>query len=137
MRLITTSLAILCFIAAEAQSIRGKVFAKTESGKEILRGATVLWANTQIAAASNENGVFEILLKGITDFRLVAMHVGYLPDTLNVKGLSYVSFILNVDTAALSGVTVKGNTDPVKKEIINERELTKAACCDLAGCFET
>ena len=27
--------------------------------------------------------------------------------------------------------------NPIKIEVITEKELTKAACCDLAGCFET
>ncbi|MBK8424473.1 MAG: hypothetical protein IPL27_00245 [Lewinellaceae bacterium] len=48
-------------------------------------------------------------------------------------------------TVTLQEVTVRDEVSgayisvlqPIKTEIINRAELRKAACCDLAGCFET
>ena len=33
--------------------------------------------------------------------------------------------------------TYISSINPIKTEVITKTELTKAACCDLAGCFET
>jgi len=128
-----------------AQAFRGKVFGELETGREILPGATVAWLGTPVGTMANENGVFELPMQGITDKRIVVSYVGFLSDTVEVGEHSYVSVTLVPDMAVLGDVTITGrkpgahisDINPVKTEVITQKELTKAACCDLAGCFET
>lgn len=130
---------------SSAQTLRGKIFGKGEAEKEILPGATVAWAGTDIGAAANENGVFEISTQGIADKRLVASYLGFRTDTIRVDGQTYISITLEPAGVLLNGITVTGESpgayisslSTVKMEVITQKELTKAACCDLAGCFET
>ena len=145
---------LLCLLLAfafstsslHAQSIKGKVFGqdKGDSEKEILPGATVQWISTDKGTSANENGVFELTAEGVTDMRLVAAASGFLSDTIDVSGKTYLSILLKKDGTSLRGITVRdnrgaylSNLSAVKTEVLTQRELTKAACCDLAGCFGT
>lgn len=136
------SLLLLCGTVMHAQQLTGKVFGKTEEGREILPGATVHWLGTTSAVMVNENGVFEISNAGITDQRLVASFAGYIADTIAAEGKTYISFTLKKEATDLSAVVVQSNrgfikNDIGKVELISRKELSKAACCDLAGCFGT
>ena len=69
--------------------------------------------------------------------------MGYQQDTLYVKDTSFISVSLRMGSN-LNTVTVNSkkqayyiNANPIKTEVISSLELKKAACCDLAGCFET
>jgi outer membrane receptor for ferrienterochelin and colicin len=144
-----TALLLLLGLAAlvplSAQSLKGKVFGELETGREILPGATVAWIGTSRGTAANDNGVFELSLEGIKDKRIVVSYVGFIPDTAEVGELTYLSVTLVPDAAVLGDVTITGrrsgayisDLSPIKTEVITQKELTKAACCDLAGCFET
>lgn len=141
-----TALCFLCFVfTSHAQTLSGKIFGKGETDKEILPGATVVWIGTTVGATANENGVFKITLQGISDKRLIASYLGYKPDTIAVGVKTYISITLQPGQTTLGSVTVTGgrptayisNINPIKTEVITQKELTKAACCDLAGCFET
>lgn len=76
--------------------------------------------------------------------RLAVVFQG-LRDTFSIDDFSNYWILQISATLTLQEVTVKDeNTgayisvlQPVKMEIINRAELRKAACCDLAGCFET
>ena len=130
----------------QAQSLKGKVFGKDkgDTEKEILPGATIQWMGTLVGTSVNANGVFELSTDGISDRRVVATAAGYFNDTVDVSGKTYLSIVLQRDGTSLSGITVRdnrgaylSNLSAVKTEILTQRELTKAACCDLAGCFGT
>lgn len=133
--------------AARAQPISGKVFGMESGGKEILPGAFVrIVAAPQTATVANENGVFSITLDSTTaDRRLAISIAGFKPDTVDAAGKSYISITLQPDAArTLDGVTVTDSRgtylsgiSAANTEVITQRELTKAACCDLAGCFGT
>jgi outer membrane receptor for ferrienterochelin and colicins len=134
----------LLAIGSRGQAIKGKVFGKGDGDKEILPGATVRWVDGKGSATVNENGVFEIGASGGGDMRLVAGAAGFVSDTVDVGGKSYLSIVLQQDEQALGGVTVRdsrgayiSNLSAGKTEIITQKELSKAACCDLAGCFGT
>lgn len=127
-----------------AQIIKGKLFGESDDGKEILPGGTVQWIAGGPAVVVNENGVFELQLNGVTDKRVIAICAGYRTDTISLNDRTYLSITLKKAVAELSGVTVTSRKGAlisgaavVKTEIINQRELSKAACCDLAGCFGT
>jgi outer membrane receptor for ferrienterochelin and colicins len=131
-------------ISLNAQTISGKLFGKEGKSKDILPGGTVRWINAEAGTVANENGVFELSTFGVSDKRLVASAIGYISDTVTLNGKTYISIILEKDAQQLATVTItdrKGayisNLSVNQAEVINQRELTKAACCDLAGCFGT
>jgi outer membrane receptor for ferrienterochelin and colicins len=126
------------------QTLKGKVFGKQESNKKILPGASVNWIGTSLGSIANENAVFEIKLANIKDKRLIVSFVGYDTDTLNITDQTYITITLK-GSKQLGEVTVTDDKsshyisklNPIKTEVITHKELTKSACCDLAGCFET
>ena len=122
-----------------AQTISGVV---TDAAGDPLEAVNIYWAGTSVGTLTEADGQF--LLKTIPDEqRLVASYVGYRPDTLVVT-TGPVNFVLRSNafmdmfevTERRDGA-VQSNRSLVKTEVINEVELTKAACCDLAGCFNT
>ncbi len=122
-----------------AQTIKGKVFGASENGKEILPGASVGWINGSIIVLANENGVFELTTQDVKDKRLIISFAGFTTDTFSVDDKTYVSIILKHDNNILGGVTVSStrSNSAAKTEVIGQKEITKSACCDMAGCFET
>ncbi len=128
-------------IEADAQSLNGKV---TDTKQQPLAGANVYWLNTTIGTSTNANGEFKISSQNIVKKRLIVSFVGYAPDTITITKQQYITIKLK-ETQALEEVTVtegKPGTyispvEPVKTEVITQTELTKAACCDLAGCFDS
>lgn len=127
--------------AVSGQTILGKV---SNDKKEALIGASVYWLNTNIGVTTGNKGAFEISAKNILDRKLVARYVGHIADTIEILNQPFIEFRLQ-ETSALSEVIVQGKREgvmisdfrPIKTEQITQTELRKAACCDLAGCFET
>ena len=116
--------------------------------KEIpLPGATVVWTGTSIGARTDDQGEFALPFPPDTTLRplrLTAIFAGA-RDTFSLDDLhSYWTLTMSAEVS-LQEVTVRDEVtgafisvlQPVKTEIINRAELRKAACCDLAGCFET
>ena len=111
---------------------------------EALIGANVVWLNSSNGSSTDLDGKFEISSSGISTNYLIASYIGYEADTLDVSNTDFVEFKL-LATNTLSEVLVKGQRDgvsisdlsPIKTEQLNQVELGKAACCDLAGCFGT
>ncbi|WP_109698154.1 TonB-dependent receptor [Chitinophaga deserti] len=127
-----------------AQTIKGKLFGETGDGREILPGGTVQWITGGTVATVNENGVYELQATTASDKRIVASFSGYRSDTIVWDGRTYLSITLKRAATDLTGVTVTdrrgafiSGTSVNKLEVINQQELSKAACCDLAGCFGT
>lgn len=128
------------------QSIKGKLFGIDENNtREVLPGAIVRWIGIDSSASVvNENGVFELPMNGVSDRRIIASSTFYTTDTVSVSDKTYISITLKKDSHELGGVTITNSNGAYisslsvgKMEIINQRELSKAACCDLAGCFGT
>lgn len=136
-------LAIVLFpMLVFSQSIKGKV--KDENGNA-LTGANVYWFGTTIGTVTDQRGIFELKLPQQTDIRLVISYVGYKSDTIIVNQPRDTIEIVLIEDGVLNEVVVKGlkpgtfifETSPFKTEVITQTELKKAACCDLAGCFDT
>ncbi len=135
-------IAVLFFpLGISGQTILGKV---TNNKKEPLIGANVYWLNTTIGVNTGTKGEFEISTQKISNKKLIASYVGHEPDTIEITGQTFVEFRLK-ETKELGEVVIQGQRDgviisdikPIKTEQITQTELGKAACCDLAGCFET
>lgn len=146
MKPILTPFLIALFIVQNlnAQTFYGQI---TDVKAVPLPGATVVWTGTTIGARTDENG--EFTLPYPPDPTLLPQRVsaifGGARDTFLVDDLvSYWTLAMSA-TVTLQEVTVRDEVtgafvsalQPIKTEIINRAELRKAACCDLAGCFET
>ena len=124
-----------------SQSIKGRVL---DSEGRALEGAAVFWLNGQTGTVAGAEGGFEIAAPAGFPAFLVAGFVGRKSDTLEISGFNPVVFTLS-DAGVLGEVMVRAsregiivsNLAVVKTEQITQTELRKAACCDLAGCFET
>lgn len=129
---------------ALAQEVKGVVTA-LESG-ETLPAANVHWIGTTIGTATDRDGVFAIPAPGRWPARLVASFVGYKPDTLLLKEapaapvrftlrwaveIGTVEVVERVQGTQLSTRTINAT------EVIGQKELKRAACCDLSESFET
>ncbi len=139
----------ILFLAFLAQNLNAQTFfgQVTDIKAVALPGATVVWAGTSIGARANEQGEFALPFPSDTShkpFRLAAIFAGA-RDTFFIDDLSsYWTVAMSVEVT-LQEVTVRDEVtgayisvlQPIKTEIINRAELRKAACCDLAGCFET
>lgn len=127
-----------------AQRILGIVFEKDAKGKDQpLAGANVYWFGTTIGTSTKENGIF--LLDRVTGTdQLIISFVGYQSDTIDVKGQSNIKVELKSDKY-LEEVTVQGWRPSTHNDqssgfnvvVMNEKELFKAACCNLSESFET
>ena len=123
-----------------AQTIEGKVLSANE---EPLFGATVQWIGTSFGCTAGEEGQFSLSKKGIDDFRLIVRYVGFATDTVII--VDQQNLIIKLTQNSIDEVVVSGDRadsyisrmNPIKTEVITKTELTKAACCDLAGCFDT
>lgn len=135
-------IAFLCPASLSAQTLRGKV-SGNKTGNP-LRGASIYWLGTATSTITDAHGAFEIQLSKESIKKLVVSVTGYQPDTLTIQGQHFVEVKLQ-GIKVLNEVTIKSerpgtyipSLDPIKTEVITKTELTKAACCDLAGCFET
>ena len=131
---------LFSFVGVSAQTILGKVTNKNEP----LVGANIHWLGTTTGILTGFKGEFEIAIKDVSEKKLIASHVGYDNDTIAVSNQTFVKFTLGkpqtLDEVVVSsqrdGVIIS-NIKPIKTEQITQTELRKAACCDLAGCFET
>ncbi len=143
MRKLIISIALLCITGMGlCQNIKGRVIDKSN---QPMPGANVYWVNTTKGTISDVNGDFELTAATIKDKRLVASYVGYLQDTILITDQQNVTFRLAEISSMGNEVLITGKRpdsyistiDPIKTEVITSGELSKGACCDLAGCFNT
>ncbi len=132
---------LVIFSQTEAIFLRGRVMDAT--GDQPLIGATVQWYAGSIGTATDIDGHFQIPINNQSS-RLIVSFVGYEADTLTIRDTGFVQVHLQPGTT-LEGVNVVHRKkaiefsllDPAKVERINEKELLKAACCNLSESFET
>lgn len=128
----------LCY-PLNGQQIRGKVV--SEDGRPVA-GASVS-DTTGKAALSDTSGRFTFPADRFP-LLLITRHPRYLTDTQLLNGTAELRIVLR-QVQQIKGVnlTVSGTGNlgmsgmDIKTEVIGKGELKKAACCDLAGCFET
>lgn len=126
------------------ETLTGGVFEKSKTGEEIpLIGASVFWEGTTEGTVTNMTGEFEISA-GEKGRALIISYVGYSPDTIVVNETGYLKIVLE-ETLVLDAVEIthrKRTTevsflDPIKVQSITQKEMLKAACCNLAESFDT
>ncbi|MHA7944047.1 TonB-dependent receptor [Formosa sp. 3Alg 14/1] len=124
-----------------AQHISGKV---TNTNNEPLAGASLHWKNTAIGITTDINGRYKLTTKDISNKTLIVSYVGHVSQVLEISDQSEINVILEA-SESLDEVVIKSQREgviisslsPIKTELLTQTELAKAACCDLAGCFET
>jgi outer membrane receptor for ferrienterochelin and colicin len=108
-----------------------------------LEGATVVWLGTNKGTLTNKEGVFE--LEHEHDLhKLIISYSGYKADTISVDDLKQIKIILasgsqlkEVRVTSKQASTYISAYNPFRTATITQRELFKAACCNLSESFET
>jgi len=134
--------ALLAAQALNAQ-VKGKVIEINAGGDtSVVPGVVLYWLNSSVSATSDKNGDFSIKKSGE---QLVVKAIGYNTDTLRVTTtdnfllvkLNSGSQLNEVEVVYYTSGTELSYLNPIKMEILNERALMKAACCNLSESFET
>lgn len=127
-----------------AQKLMGLVVEKNAKGvDEPLVGANVFWLGTTAGIVTGSNGVFMIDRVEASN-KLVVSYVGYRSDTITITNQTSVKITLQ-SAQVLQEVTVQGwkpstgidQSRGINTVIMTEKELFKAACCNLSESFET
>jgi outer membrane cobalamin receptor len=123
--------------------LKGIVTEKTQDETLPIIGANVYWSNTTVGTTTDANGNFK-LTKLKLNKNLVISYVGYQSDTLFVTAQNYLEIDLkssvNLDEVTISykrNSTELNLLDPLYSQVMGEKELLKAACCNLSESFET
>lgn len=143
------SLAALAVLAASvnlalSQQLMGLVIQKNSQGvEEPLPGANVRWLGTTGGVVTRDNGIFIIDRVAGSD-RLVVSYIGFRNDTITVTDLSSIKIEMK-SNEQLQEVVIEGwkpstgmdHSRPINTSVMLEKELFKAACCNLSESFET
>lgn len=124
--------------------IKGVVLETDEKGKfRPLIGASVYWSGTRKGALTDSSGVFHIGADDATQ-RLVISYTGYQSDTITARTGEDMRVVLasgkqlkEVKVTARMRSNYIATLEPVRTQVMTERELFKAACCNLSESFET
>ena len=142
MKKVLLLLLVLPYMIYSQDYVKGKII---DDQLTPLFNATVHWINTTSGTTTDESGEFEITRNNIIDNRLIISFIGFKADTVEVK-YSQNTIIRSLEPSnTLNNIQLTENATGIyidkskalKLETITAKELTKAACCDLAGCFET
>jgi len=124
--------------------VTGQVFETVKQGeKRALLAANVYWAGTVSGTITGEDGRFALPLQEESSY-LVVSYVGYQNDTLFLDYPADVEVEFS-NAVMLEEVKVVHRIKPTTVDFssayniqnIHEKELTKAACCNLSESFET
>lgn len=128
-----------------AQSIKGRVVEKNATGIIPVPFAHVLYTDTAIGTVTDSLGRFE--LQRLENHRFItASFVGLTSDTVEITETNYQGLTITteqvmeldeVQVEAESKATKIDRLNPIKSTIMTEKELFKAACCNLSESFET
>ncbi|RYD55381.1 MAG: TonB-dependent receptor [Sphingobacteriales bacterium] len=145
-RLLISSVLLAAALEADAQAGRVITGIVKEQGADSkaqpLIGATVATLDNKTGTQTDENGNFSLSVSG-GETRLVVSYTGYSADTVNITGdkldirLNRPRSLKEVKIVQRQASTTISMLDPIKTERIGERELLKAACCNLSESFET
>ena len=108
-----------------------------------LSGASIVWLNAASGTASDSLGLFSLPVTPNAT-KLVVSYAGYRPDTVQVQAGQQLQIVLTegkqmseVKVVATRASVYINSYDPIRKAVITQRELLKAACCNLSESFET
>lgn len=140
---LTVLVCLLLPLFSLSQQVTGVIHGSDGDKKYILPTANVYWQGTVVAAAADLDGKYSIEIpEGATN--LIASFTGYQSDTIRYSGQSLINFTL-LEGEVIESAEVEGHRkssemnliDPGVIEVLTEKELCKAACCNLSESFET
>ncbi len=107
-----------------------------------LQGASIIIDDKPGGISTNENGFFTITVSGKTN--IVVSYAGYQTKSIEVNAGQHVSIVLNgkkelqeVKITARRKSSFISPTSAIRTLVMTEKELFKAACCNLSESFET
>ncbi|MCX7874769.1 MAG: carboxypeptidase-like regulatory domain-containing protein, partial [Melioribacteraceae bacterium] len=126
------------------EKIKGTVSEKNENGLSPLVGVNIYWLGSNSGTISDENGKF-VINRNQNSNQLVFSMVGYKNDTLTIASENEINIILEILPTELQSVNVTEKQSATfndylaieNKGIMTDKELFKAACCNLSESFET
>lgn len=130
--------------ATEVTEVTGRVYETGKNGEKIpLFGANVYWMGTTSGTTTDEQGSFSLGMDKQAHM-LIVSYVGYGNDTLHVHEPAEVEVEFS-KALMLDEVRVTHRIKPTSVSFtsaynirnISDKELTKAACCNLSESFET
>lgn len=136
---------IASHIAYAQQSLKGVVLTENKKGKlEAVPFANVYWKDTNIGTSTDSSGTFQIAISEESNV-LIGSFVGYQSDTIAVEDFNKIVTLKLNSSVQLEAVEIEYRRkstemsfiNPIKMEDISEKELFKAACCNLSESFET
>ncbi len=124
--------------------VKGVVLESDEKGNfHPLAGASVRWLGTTSGMMTDSNGVFTIPVHDNIHL-LVFSFTGYKADTISVSPAEEIKVVLasghslqEVKVSAVRRSSYLSPLSPLMTTVMSERELFKAACCNLSESFET
>lgn len=132
--------------------VRGVVLEEVASGnyKPII-GAVVTWKNTTDGTMTDTSGTFSLKVNehiemGHLEPELIISYLGYKSDTILVKDYDKIRIVLaqeggkelqEVEVTERINSSYINALDPLNTKTMGEKELFKAACCNLSESFET
>lgn len=140
------AVAVMLLVVAfnsHAQQLMGLVTQKNQDNvDEAVAGANVYWLGTSQGVTTGSNGIFMIDRVEGRD-QLVISFIGLISDTITITNQTNVK--VEMKSATLKEVTVEGwkpatgidQTRGINTAVMLEKELFKAACCNLSESFET
>jgi outer membrane receptor for ferrienterochelin and colicins len=129
--------------SVHAQQLMGLVVQKNQDNvDEAVVGANVYWLGSASGVTTGSNGIFMIdRVEGRS--QLVISFIGLISDTVTISNQTNIK--VELKSATLKEVTVEGwkpatgidQTRGINTSVMLEKELFKAACCNLSESFET
>lgn len=122
--------------------VKGVVLKEDNKGSfKPLAGATIVWLGTNSGTVTDNNGVFSIKQNGE---RLIISYIGFIADTISVAPNKILNIVLTsggqlkeVRVTSTLRSTYISSADIYRTQNITQKELFKAACCNLSESFET
>jgi outer membrane receptor for ferrienterochelin and colicins len=138
---------LLLVFPVSAQSLVSGVVQEQDDQEGLLplAGVQVYWAGTSSITYTDMEGKFQLALDTLSG-KLIFYYIGYKADTLLVNRAGYYEVkMVEEELRSLTEVTVEGRriaTDmdlqsSFNTKVMQEKELFKAACCNLSESFET
>ncbi|MCU0396217.1 MAG: TonB-dependent receptor, partial [Chitinophagaceae bacterium] len=131
-------------MTASGPVVQGVVLEEDSKGQfKALQGASIVWAETGKGTTTNAEGVFAIG-QSAGEERLVISYTGFSADTITVNKNEAVMVVLaksgtlqEVKVTARQRSMYISTTNALRTQVMTEKELFKAACCNLSESFET
>ncbi len=134
------SVVLFTAIHLNAQTINGSV---TNIFGEALEGATIYWVKAELGTSTAPDGSYVIDRSTVEQDSLIFSYVGFKDEKIYPGTLDHWEIqLLEDNNLAQIDITAKKQATsyvdgPYKVEGIGVREIERAACCSLAGCFST